>query len=300
MATEAEKNVAENSIQRDENEIAHNYFEHTAIKDWKVVGALAYYIKQNVPLQEAYAMVEIALQNAIKSRKSSANRGQAILDELNTLKAISQGGSVPSASSSSVKVADQINNFGSITQTNNITQPKKRKTGAKDGQVLVKKTKKAFTFYKPLTGHLITINKPRVTKEDASQVAPAFEVIISDTPSTPTSSIIRNKYNENMEDQRKNKCLNSLPKVYDLINKVINGKYDNMLDTVDSYKFDPTHSENDKKAIKLFKYIINDYHANCEKPVYYTDANERTPYCEYIIPIFKYFSAVYKNLSFMW
>jgi hypothetical protein len=37
IATEAEKNVAGSSIQRDESEIAHNYFEHTAIKDMKVM-----------------------------------------------------------------------------------------------------------------------------------------------------------------------------------------------------------------------------------------------------------------------
>lgn len=65
--------------------------------------------------------------------------------------------------------------------------------------------------------------------------------------------------------------------VYDLINKVINGKYNSMLDTADSYRFDLTHFESDKKVIKLLKYIVNDYHANCEKSVYYTDANERTP-----------------------
>ncbi|KAG2207545.1 hypothetical protein INT47_004295 [Mucor saturninus] len=58
-----------------------------------------------------------------------------------------------------------------------------------------------------------------------------------------------------MEDQHNNKCLHSLPKVngrgytvngwvYDLINKVVNGEYENMLDTVDNYKFDLTHSEN--------------------------------------------------------
>ncbi|KAI9252122.1 hypothetical protein BY458DRAFT_443912, partial [Sporodiniella umbellata] len=166
--------------------------------------------------------------------------------------------------------------------------------------VSVKKTRKTFAFSRPLAGQLLTINKPRVTKEDASQVAPAFEVILSDTPSTPVSSVIKNEYIKNMEDQHKNKCLRSFPKVYDLINKVINGKYSDMLDTVDNYKFNSTHSESDKKAIKLLKYIINDYHANCEKPSYYTNANERTPYCEYIIPVFKYFSAVYKNLSFMW
>jgi hypothetical protein len=65
----------------------------------------------------------------------------------------------------------------------------------KDGQVLIKKTKKAFTFSKSLTEQLLTINKPRVNKEDAFQVAPAFEVIVSDILSTTTSSIVRNEYN---------------------------------------------------------------------------------------------------------
>lgn len=60
------------------------------------------------------------------------------------------------------------------------------------------------------------------------------------------------------------------------------------------------HSESDKKAIKLLKYVLNDYRANCEKPSYYMDANKPTPYGEYIVPIFKYLSAVYKNLSFVW
>lgn len=84
------------------------------------------------------------------------------------------------------------------------------------------------------------------------------------------------------------------------VTKMITGEYDDMLDTINDYKFDVTYSDNEKSAIKLLKYIINDYHANCEKPIYYTDANEHTPYCEYIVPVFKYFSAVYKNLSFMW
>ncbi|CAO3623741.1 unnamed protein product [Mucor hiemalis] len=90
------------------------------------------------------------------------------------------------------------------------------------------------------------------------------------------------------------------PKVCDLINKVVNGKYSDMIDTVYNYKLDSTHPESDKEAIKLFRYIINDYHANCEKPSYYTNANERTPYREYIVPIFEYLTAVYKSLSIMW
>lgn len=47
------------------------------------MSALAYDIKQNVPVKEAYTMIEIVLQSAIKLRKGSKGCGQAILDELN-------------------------------------------------------------------------------------------------------------------------------------------------------------------------------------------------------------------------
>lgn len=66
------------------------------------------------------------------------------------------------------------------------------------------------------------------------------------------------------------------------------------------YEVNENIPNNEAKAIKLRKYIFIDYIANCEKPAYYPQANERTPYCEYVFPIFKYFSAVYKSLTFMW
>ncbi|KAI8887114.1 hypothetical protein K501DRAFT_176185, partial [Backusella circina FSU 941] len=166
--------------------------------------------------------------------------------------------------------------------------------------ILVKKPRKSFSFTSPLDGHLLTINKPRVTKNDASQLKDAFEVIISNTPSTPTSNIIIDEYNENIKDQHANKCLESLPKVKSLLNQVTNGEYSNILEAVDTYKCDQNHSEGEIKGVRLIKYIMNDYHANCEKPGFYTNLNERTPYCEYVIPVFKYFSAVFKSLSFMW
>lgn len=43
-------------------------------------------------------------------------------------------------------------------------------------------------------GLSITINKPRTTKTDASQVQSAFEVIISDTPSTTAFDVIIKEY----------------------------------------------------------------------------------------------------------
>ncbi|KAI8373757.1 hypothetical protein BD560DRAFT_423122 [Blakeslea trispora] len=147
---------------------------------------------------------------------------------------------------------------------------------------------------------MLVNNKPRITKKDASLVKSAFEICIASTPSTPTSAIIAEEYNHNNEDQDVNQCFKKLPKAQEFLMQAISGDRADFLDRVMSYKVDDNHSKDEVQAIKLLKYILIDYHANCEKPNYYTRTNERTPYCEHVIPIFKYFSAVFKNLTFMW
>ncbi|KAI7881241.1 uncharacterized protein EV154DRAFT_428704, partial [Mucor mucedo] len=166
--------------------------------------------------------------------------------------------------------------------------------------VEIKKNKKLFQFSRPISHQFLVINKPRITDKDASLIKSTFEIFIASSPSTPTSIIITEEYNSNMKDQDANECLKKLPKVQEFLMQAIDGNYANFLDRVMCYKADNYHSKNEVQAINLLKYILIDYHANCEKPAYYTGTNERTPYCEHIIPVFKYFSAVYKNLSFMW
>ncbi|CEG69060.1 hypothetical protein RMATCC62417_05204 [Rhizopus microsporus] len=72
------------------------------------------------------------------------------------------------------------------------------------------------------------------------------------------------------------------------------------MQTIYTHQFDDTYSSEEKQVVNLLKYIMSDYHANYEKPAYYTDTNKCTLYSEYIIPIFKYFNALYKNILFMW
>lgn len=71
-----------------QKDILHNYFDHTATRDWKIMDALAYYLKQNIPVQDTYALIEIDLKNATKSRKTSKKRAEALLDELNVRRRI--------------------------------------------------------------------------------------------------------------------------------------------------------------------------------------------------------------------
>lgn len=146
---------------------------------------------------------------------------------------------------------------------------------------------------------MLVINKPRITKKEASLIESTFEICIATTPSTPTSTIIKEEYNRNLNDQDENKCLKQFPRVQEFLLRAISEEYASFLKTVMYYEVNDIPND-EAKAIKLLKYILIDYNANCEKPPYYTQANERTPYCEYVIPIFKYFSAVYKSLTFMW
>lgn len=78
-------------------------------------------------------------------------------------------------------------------------------------------------------GPLITINKPRITEIDASQVQSAFEVIISNTPLTPTSNNVLDDYKLNMLDQDNNKCFNEMPKVQSFLKRIIDGDFEELM-----------------------------------------------------------------------
>lgn len=75
---------------------------------------------------------------------------------------------------------------------------------------------------------------------------------------------------------------------------------DDLFDHLDKSKTQPAESDDEKQNILFLRYLLTDYHANCNKPSYIVLPNERTPFAEYVIPIFKYFSASTNLLSFIW
>ena len=71
-----------------ENNIQRNYFEHTLVKDWKIIGALAHQIKQNVGTSASYNLIEVSLKKAMNTRKSAKRRGECLLEELSVRRII--------------------------------------------------------------------------------------------------------------------------------------------------------------------------------------------------------------------
>ena len=45
---------------------------------------------------------------------------------------------------------------------------------------------------------------------------------------------------------------------------------------------------------------LTDYHCNCKQPMAYNNNHERTPFVEYIIPMFKYLAKETNLLGFAW
>lgn len=124
--------------------------------------------------------------------------------------------------------------------------------------------------------------------------------MVSDTPNTSIVESLSREYEKNMNDQEINKCLQQVPHTLSYLQEVLDGSLDHMLDYISDHKFGDDYTIHERQSVNLLKYILTDYHANCKKPTYSTSPNERTPFCENVLPIFKYFSAVYGLLSFMW
>ncbi|CAO3701951.1 unnamed protein product [Rhizopus stolonifer] len=100
-----------------------------------------------------------------------------------------------------------------------------------------------------------------------------------------------------MEEQRVLHCFRIKASTFDLLDFCLNGTLDNLLDRMDNIKANLGDNDDERQGIRLLRYILSDYHTNCNKPSYIVLPNERTPFTEYGIPIFKYFSTSTKLLS---
>lgn len=77
-----EQEGVEESNERDENNIEHLYFDRTPAKNWKLLDALLYYLKQNVPMDTAYDLIEKSLQKCIETRKALKKHCLPLMQEL--------------------------------------------------------------------------------------------------------------------------------------------------------------------------------------------------------------------------
>ncbi|KAI7859314.1 hypothetical protein BDC45DRAFT_432927, partial [Circinella umbellata] len=77
-----------------------------------------------------------------------------------------------------------------------------------------------------------------------------------------------------------------------LLEFCLDGSLNDLMDCIDEIKVIVEDNDDEKQNIRLLRYILSNYHANCTKPSYILLLNEPILFAEYnVIPIFKYFSA---------
>ncbi|KAI8082225.1 hypothetical protein BDF21DRAFT_338152, partial [Thamnidium elegans] len=96
-------------------------------------------------------------------------------------------------------------------------------------------------------------------------------------------------------------CIKQHPALFEFLEESVEQSLDDLSLWAGFYPIKNDITEEEKKVLVFGKLVIADYWANCVKPVVSVKLNERIPFIEYVVPIFKYFSAVYKNIvGFQW
>ncbi|KAI8076923.1 hypothetical protein BDF21DRAFT_342009, partial [Thamnidium elegans] len=143
-------------------------------------------------------------------------------------------------------------------------------------------------------------HQPRVLPSDIELLKELYVVKINDETYNNVPQEIVDEYNLNMKEQESNHCIMTLPNVVAFLKKSLDQDLDNLPIFVWSNGYDPKFNDEEKTMIKLLRFILTDYVSNCEKIPLLIPNNERTPFVEHVVPIFKYFASTTKLLSFLW
>ncbi|KAG1470887.1 hypothetical protein G6F56_002431 [Rhizopus delemar] len=161
----------------------------------------------------------------------------------------------------------------------------------KKQKVVITKNSKVYNIHS--SGSIILpSNTPRIQKEDYDALKDDFDIKYRTTvnKSTPEAESI---FKRSEEEEEENVSLRKTPGAIGLLkNTVLSKKFGN-------YKllrsFDIQSS-----FIRVMQHIISDYYQNCLRTTPYDFNDERTFFCEVVIPILKSFALNLGNLTFKW
>lgn len=163
---------------------------------------------------------------------------------------------------------------------------------------MVKRNKDSFALLKPITPSISYRFNTLGFKEQMKARVNSIAYVKLDDKGIFETEAITNEYACTMDESYSNKYINNYPIAKSFLNDALNQQFEDFLPWMGQHGFDNTNSEDTKKAILMIRLTLTDFYANCLKPSPTNSLNERTPFVEYVVPIFKYYSAVYNDLTF--
>ncbi|KAI7888701.1 uncharacterized protein EV154DRAFT_304183 [Mucor mucedo] len=204
----------------------------------------------------------------------------------------------------SINITNSVVNHSNITNSPSVSlrQTKRRRSSLPpSGSVVsVKKNKETYSLIKPTTPNaLFSLDSPFFDEDIKAKVAEIAHIKISNECICQDQSLV-NEYLKNVEESKAKSCMKRLPNAMAFLSGALNQNVNTLIAWLGKNGFESNHSEEEDKAILFIRLVLTDFYANCMKPPLLNKANERTPFVEYLVPIFKYYSAVYQNINFQW
>lgn len=104
--------------------------------------------------------------------------------------------------------------------------------------------------------------------------------------------ILFDGYRKNVGKSKAKSYIKSLPNALAFLTGALDLKPKTLSAWLGANGFDYKNSE-EEKAILFIRLVLTDFFANYMKPPLMNTFNKRNPFAEYLIPVFKYYSAVY-------
>lgn len=164
----------------------------------------------------------------------------------------------------------------------------------------VEKNKKVYSYIRPVTtGINYNFNGPDIDKEHTAKIEDVVYTKLNEGHSCDNQYVV-NQYTKNYEEQLSLYHVKKHPVLLKFLEETMEQSLEELFFWLGAYAIDANITEEEKKDIVFAKLVLTDYYANCVKPKVFVNINERTPFVEYVVPIFKYFSALYRSIAFQW
>ncbi|CAO3589937.1 unnamed protein product [Absidia cylindrospora] len=165
-----------------------------------------------------------------------------------------------------------------------------------DEQINLKKRNTTLHYLTPQQ-YTTSPNKPRLEEHDEAVLKKSFEIVLSEYHASSSSSLSMGIYYNNMDEQKHKKSLKNLPGTFGFLKTVLKQDLDDIPQYLWANGYDGCTAD-ELTMNKMIRYILTDYHLNCMDDD--NTANERTPFCEHFIPVFKAFARVTGLMKFTW
>ncbi|KAI9273833.1 hypothetical protein EDC94DRAFT_510359, partial [Helicostylum pulchrum] len=100
--------------------------------------------------------------------------------------------------------------------------------------------------------------------------------------------------------QQSNTSLSTINGIMVYLDDLLSYNFNNFLPNIWTHKIHQSDNMKSKHFANITAYTLTDYHCNCKQPMVFNNNLEKTPFVEFVVPVFKYLAKETNLLGFSW